>query len=200
MIDFYDIIKTDDIKETLSKYMGDESLTYLLSNDNIHLDLTDFTLLSDENEVPFIMYMTNNRVVDMDVSNVANSKDYCSWFTNNFIYDCICKAQENNYEIILGHTHPTFKNRVYGSIPSCIHYFDEDYTMESVTNDFYGFNFFINNELYRKYGGDYCELITLHKTFRQISNTTVIYNHTLNSFGFMKLYDGGIVKYRKIIL
>jgi len=195
MNDFYDILSTSkDVMKTVEEYNGDRTLKYGFSGSVIHIHKdVDFSVLNSKKELPFVLYK-NSHIVDIDIGEIG-SLDMCSFFTNNFLYNCIIKALNTNTQIILGHTHPTFAERklVYGPIFSRIRYsnYPINEIKELLIDDHYIYKFHLDNGLYLKYGGDYCDYYTLMKVFKPISTIGAIYTPSIDSLGLYLVFECG---------
>jgi hypothetical protein len=197
MNNFYDILlNTDNLNETLEKYNGDTTLTYEISTSASVYEIDkkiDFSPLNTQKEIPFILYKKNYKIVHMDVGSIG-TESYCSFFQNDFLYKSIVYALQHKCEIILGHTHPTFKDYIYGAIFSKIIYSDFDDIEDFILEDNYLYKYHIDNGMYKKFGGDYCDYFTLMKIFKQICNIGAVYNATMDSLGLYEIHDDGFVR------
>lgn len=146
------------------------------------------------NEIPFALIIDENNVIDFSFKGKEGTASYCDWKSGNLLSRSEEFAKEKNKKIVLGHTHPVFIRggkifEKYGPICS-----DAYYKERHLRGDDLCSKFIFNSGMYKKFGGDYCEMLFWSKQ-NSFSDFFVIASPRVDSFGVFRIEDGGKIIY-----
>jgi hypothetical protein len=220
MIDFYEVlfksIKSNSVKKLISKFNGDSNLVLSLAPEGRIVKIKQeafYERLNGKNSLEYIFNRTKERGFEIPFSGLIDesalviynifkgcdgNENFCDWTKGGLIDKSKKSASEKKLKIILGHTHPVFFkkdgeiSKAYGALCSKINYSKEE--LEEFNDKIS--KKILNLNLYKKYGGDYCEMFIRSKE-ELISNYFFIMSPRLGQLGIFQIEEKGKVIYHK---
>jgi hypothetical protein len=186
-------IQNNSVGSLFKKYNADPNIKIGISLDIITIDSKAF-YETNNNSLTFIFneaYRTNNEIAFsglIDENNLYISEfvrgetgdhNGCDWDSGDLLPYSYERALDQGNKVILGHTHPAS----YGAI--CSNRYWSKWQLEKY-KDFVTLKN-LETGLYRKYGGDYCELYIRAMEDHFISNFSAIMNPWENHLGIFEL-------------
>jgi hypothetical protein len=221
--DFYDIlaenIKSNSVNKLISKLNGDQNISLLLAQKNKIIRIKPqafYERLSGENSLEYIFNRTKQYGFEIPFSGLIDestltihrifkgcdgNNDCCDWTKENLINKSKEHASKKDLKVALGHTHPVFLkengkiSKAYGALCSKIYYSEEELERfgDRISKQI------LDSELYKKYGGDYCEMFMRSKG-ELMSDYFFIMSPRLEQLGIFRIEEDGKITYYKWVI
>lgn len=145
----------------------------------------------------------NKRRLHECIIGETGNKDMCSLEDGDLLRLSYEKAKKLGMLVSLGHTHPVIlpkggEMRKYGALPSCIPFTEEN--IKEYVKDSSIVNVILESGIYRKYGGDYCEIYTRFQNVKLISNFSWIMSPALDQLAVFEVQGEGKVIFHPWII